>query len=588
MMDFDTLWSIADASWRAAILAGVILLVQWLLRRHLPASWRFGLWFLFFIRLCFIGGDSPFGSSRWSIFNWVPPADRVGPLLPRAVQPPMRTRSLQERMDAMQAEMIALDIDQEAERLRAARQKQLWQNAVVAIYLAGLSAILLRAGVATLLLHRILRRARLVGGAPATILAAAADTVDLRVPIRLFVSDAVASPALTGMMRPRLLVPPHVLDTFSPAELRMIFLHECVHAKREDVLWNHVLVLLTAIHWFNPVVWLLLPRIRADRELACDEAVLRRIGEAAIYGETLLKLVETSLPARPLVGAVGVVETRSFFKRRIRMIAAFRRTPAWLAMPALGLVILMAGATLTSAVTAVAQTTAKAAGTTLPAADADPQASAEEIALYAKLDERIKELHADAQSLEKVLAFLGDSAHINLVVNWAALQAAGIDRNSPVTLNLSNVQLRKGLQSVLQVVSSDGIASFTVEDNVLTVSTREELAGRNHTVTRVYNVRDLLDLPTALRNAAPKVDPVGGALFSPDASPTTGDAEAQMDLCDTVLTTVAPDSWREKGGTSSTLRLYKGMLIVTAPSNVQGEVYQLLQQIRAAAHSGRK
>lgn len=270
------------------------------------------------------------------------------------------------------------------------------------------------------------------------------------------------------------------------------------------------------------------------------------------------------------------------------MIAAFRRTPAWLAMPALGLVILMAGATLTSAVTAVAQTTAKAAGTTLPAADADPQASAEEIALYAKLDERIKELHADAQSLEKVLAFLGDSAHINLVVNWAALQAAGIDRNSPVTLNLSNVQLRKGLQSVLQVVSSDGIASFTVEDNVLTVSTREELAGRNHTVTRVYNVRDLLDLPTALRNAAPKVDPVGGALFSPDASPTTGDAEAQMDLCDTVLTTVAPDSWREKGGTSSTLRLYKGMLIVTAPSNVQGEVYQLLQQIRAAAHSGRK
>jgi biopolymer transport protein ExbD len=126
------------------------------------------------------------------------------------------------------------------------------------------------------------------------------------------------------------------------------------------------------LHWFNPVLWLGFQRMAVDRELACDELALRRIGEAeaAAYGKTILKLVE--LCDRPVAvpGMAGVLEERGRMRRRIEMIASFKPGRRW---STLGAVLLMVVglATLTDAQQA-ATNPARQFDLTLPAVQKPP------------------------------------------------------------------------------------------------------------------------------------------------------------------------------------------------------------------------
>jgi beta-lactamase regulating signal transducer with metallopeptidase domain len=136
-------------------------------------------------------------------------------------------------------------------------------------------------------------------------------------------------PALVGLLRPRIVLPACVLrGSFQRDELRLILMHELAHMKRWDVAANWLLAVLGVLHWFNPVLALAFRRMRADREMACDELVLSAAAPsvARAYGPTILKLLQT-LSRRPaLPGAVGVLEGKQSIRRRIAMIARFDRS----------------------------------------------------------------------------------------------------------------------------------------------------------------------------------------------------------------------------------------------------------------------
>ncbi|MEJ6004198.1 M56 family metallopeptidase [Paucibacter sp. AS339] len=87
---------------------------------------------------------------------------------------------------------------------------------------------------------------------------------------------AGSSPALVGLLRPRVALPADFELRFSPEERELILAHEAVHRMRLDNLWNLFATLLTALHWWNPLAWWAVHRMRADQELACDAAVLRK------------------------------------------------------------------------------------------------------------------------------------------------------------------------------------------------------------------------------------------------------------------------------------------------------------------------
>lgn len=173
---------------------------------------------------------------------------------------------------------------------------------------------------------------------------------------RLLQSSANVGPALVGVWRPVLLVPGRVLKTLSPSELRLVLLHELVHLRRRDVAMNWLLSALSALHWFNPLIWWAFARMRADRELACDEAVLslgtRELPHARQdYGRAMIKLLETFAGGASPPVAVGVLDGSgkmrgALMRRRISMIAEFKKPKGWS----------LAGMTLSAALAAVAVT----------------------------------------------------------------------------------------------------------------------------------------------------------------------------------------------------------------------------------------
>ncbi len=99
-----------------------------------------------------------------------------------------------------------------------------------------------------------------------------------------------AGPAVLWAPRSMLLLPADFLSRFDAHEQQLILRHELTHLRRGDALWALLAEIAAALLWFHPLVWLALPRLRLDQELACDERVLRQLPqEQARYARTLLR-----------------------------------------------------------------------------------------------------------------------------------------------------------------------------------------------------------------------------------------------------------------------------------------------------------
>ena len=103
----------------------------------------------------------------------------------------------------------------------------------------------------------------------------------------------IASPVMLGFLHPAILLPQ---AEYSAEELEAVLTHERAHFRRGDVWCKLLLLLACAVHWFNPLVWLMSRRAAQDLEAACDEAVLRTRGPEyrKIYASAILKSAERS------------------------------------------------------------------------------------------------------------------------------------------------------------------------------------------------------------------------------------------------------------------------------------------------------
>jgi beta-lactamase regulating signal transducer with metallopeptidase domain len=297
------------ASLRASVLTLGVWLVQIVLQRHLSPRWRYALWLPVLVVLLM----PVLPESRWSVasvFTVDAPAVEVPPVSVIADGQPA----------AMPAPAVST-----AKRVQPVD----WSRVRVIIWAAGTTLVLLTGLISfTRTLRRARRSREAISDELATRIDEVTQEVGLRQKPRLLMSARIQSPAVTGLLRPLLLLPPGFDRDFTAEEKSLILHHELMHLKRGDLPLNTLLCVLMALHWFSLLLWLAFLKVRADREAACDAQVLENATpqRRSAYGHALLKIESAFAPLRLSLGFIGILQRHASLRARIRSIAAPTRT----------------------------------------------------------------------------------------------------------------------------------------------------------------------------------------------------------------------------------------------------------------------
>ena len=161
----------------------------------------------------------------------------------------------------------------------------------------------------------------------------------------IFQSENVKSPFVLGIIKPRIYLP----FNMNGQDLEHVVAHEQAHIHRKDHWWKPFGFLLLTIHWFNPLVWLAYVLLCRDIELACDERVIKELGneQRADYTQALVacSVNRRMIAACPLAfGEVGV-------KDRVKSVMNYKKPAFWGVVLAVIVCVFVAVCFLTNPVT---------------------------------------------------------------------------------------------------------------------------------------------------------------------------------------------------------------------------------------------
>ncbi|MHC4173218.1 MAG: M56 family metallopeptidase [Planctomycetota bacterium] len=302
---------------QGSILIGLIVLVQLILRRRLGIRWHYFLWLLLLIRLAI-----PWlPQSKISIFNLVPQSIRQGRII-ESITESDEDFGFYPGMRYTAAEETQPEGDSKAVSIRFVRMLPL-------LWLVGVVVMAGYVCVRNISLWLTVKRERPITDQKILdLLEDCKMQMGVQTILGVVVSDRIKSPALFGFIRPRLLLPQGMLETYGLEELRYVFIHELSHLKQRDIYFGWLIALLQIVHWFNPLMWFAFGRMRADRELACDRLAISMMDadEPPKYGRTIVNLLENFSQVRYLPSVAGILEDTCQIERRIKMIAKFKKT----------------------------------------------------------------------------------------------------------------------------------------------------------------------------------------------------------------------------------------------------------------------
>ena len=326
------------ASSCALILA--VLLLRRLLRGRIGPGLQYALWLLVLVRLLL---PVSFGAARVSVQNLVRDADeraasRVVTYVNQTAPDPVPSEPAPAQSATAQPQYTqsaaAPQPQPEAPLTVTARPVTLLDILRCAWY-AGMAAMALWLIATNLAFRaRLAKRARRI------------EYPGCKLP--LYITEAVETPCLFGVLRPAIYITPEAAS--EPETLRHSVEHELTHYRHGDHIWALLRCLCLVLHWYNPLVWLAAALSRRDAELACDEATIRRLGEAerAAYGRTLIRI---SCERRPTL--LRTATTMNCGKRglreRIALIAKRPKTAAYALVILILAAIAVTGCTFTGA-----------------------------------------------------------------------------------------------------------------------------------------------------------------------------------------------------------------------------------------------
>lgn len=197
-----------------------------------------------------------------------------------------------------------------------------WTEIAGWVWLIGLGAMLLYALVSYLRLRRRV-------------------SVSLPIQNHIYLCDAISSPFILGVVKPRIYLP----SGLDEVQRQNVLAHEQAHLARRDHWWKPLGFALLAVYWFNPVLWLAYTLLCRDIELACDERVIRTMDESAVKTYSTV-LLACSMPRKAAItcplafGEVGV-------KERVRNALHYKKPAFWVVAASVTVCVIVAVCFLT-------------------------------------------------------------------------------------------------------------------------------------------------------------------------------------------------------------------------------------------------
>lgn len=275
--------------------------------------------------------------------------------------------------------------------------------------------------------------------------------------IPIYTCEGFKSPCILGILKPKIFIPKYICDANNYKYLSHILLHELIHYKRKDLLSNFLGVVALLIHWFNPIVWFSISKMKLQREYACDSYVLEIIGEeeSTEYGMTLIN--SSKLISNNKVPQLAIFfETKNQIKRRIKMIKNFKKGSYKMSAAAVICCILASGAILTNGINAKS---VKADTTIL--SDKNNKTEKKDINKFL-IDSPLK-VYDDIKKAEQILGFkfkVPDFLPENYTVD-AGFQVIKIsDTDNALKIFFSNPQNRKSGNNFVLQISKENMEEF--------------------------------------------------------------------------------------------------------------------------------
>lgn len=143
--------------------------------------------------------------------------------------------------------------------------------------------------------------------------------------VKLFRNRFATTPVLVGILAPCIIIPD---IEFTARQLEHILRHELTHLRRFDMGYKWVTVLVTSLHWFNPLMILIRREINRACELSCDEAVIKNLSAAdkQAYGETLISMVAEHRYPIGVLSTTMCEEKKTLKERLVAIMGSGRRS----------------------------------------------------------------------------------------------------------------------------------------------------------------------------------------------------------------------------------------------------------------------